>query len=88
MKVKISITTIIKIYNSQKDFILFRLNDEENRIIDFVLTNDLSRYRSKYNNNFKLVTDIKKQIKNFAIDLQVSNKRTIFTKNLKTIYNE
>jgi hypothetical protein len=69
MKVKISITTIIKIYNSQKDFILFRLNDEETRIIDFVLTNDLSRYRNKYNNNFKLVTDIKKQIKNFAIDL-------------------
>ena len=69
MKVKISITTIIKIYNSQKDFILFRLNDEENRIIDFVLTNDLSRYRSKYNNKFKLVTDIKKQIKNFKIQL-------------------
>ena len=69
MKVKISITKIIKIYNSQKDFILFRLNDEGTRIIDFVLTNDLSRYRNKYNNNFKLVTDIKKQIKNFAIDL-------------------
>ena len=69
MKVKISITTIIKIYNSQKDFILFRLNDEENRIIDFVLTNDLTRYRSKYNNKFKLVTDIKKQIKNFKIEL-------------------
>jgi len=69
MKVKISITTIIKIYNSQKDFILFRLNEEENRIIDFVLTNDLGRYRSKYNNKFKLVTDIKKQIKNFKIQL-------------------
>ena len=69
MKVKISITTLLKIYNSNKDFILYRLNDEENRIIDFVLTNDLSRYRAKYNNNFKLVTDIKKQIKNFKIQL-------------------
>lgn len=68
--VKISISTAYKISNSDKDFILFRLNDEENRIIDFVLTNDLSRYRNKYNNNFKLVTDIKKQIKNFKIILQ------------------
>ena len=67
--VKISISTAYKISNSDKDFILFRLNDEENRIIDFVLTNDLSRYRNKYNNNFKLVTDIKKQIKNFKIIL-------------------
>ena len=69
MKINISISTAYKISNSNKDFILFRLNDEENRIIDFVLTNDLSRYRSKYNNKFKLVTDIKKQIKNFKITL-------------------
>ena len=69
MKVKISITTLLKIYNSDKDFILFRLNEKENRIIDFVLTNDLSRYRAKYNNQFKLVTDIKKQIRNFKIIL-------------------
>ena len=69
MKIKISITTLLKIYNSNKDFILYRLNEDENRIIDFVLTNDLSRYRNQYNNNFKLVTDIKKQIKNFKIEL-------------------
>ena len=69
MKVKISITTLLKIYNSEKDFILFRLNEEENRIIDFVLTNDLSRYRTKYNNQFRLITDIKKQIRNFKITL-------------------
>ena len=69
MKIKISITTLLKIYNSNKDFILYRLNEDENRIIDFVLTNDLSRYRKQYNNNFKLVTDIKKQIKNFKIQL-------------------
>lgn len=75
--VKISISTAYKISNSDKDFILFRLNDEENRIIDFVLTNDLSRYRSKYNNKFKLVTDIKKQIKNFKIILQYKIKELL-----------
>ena len=69
MKVKISITTLLKIYNSNKDFILYRLNEDETRLVDFTLTNDLSRFRAKYNNNFKLVTDIKKQIKNFKIEL-------------------
>ena len=69
MRVKISITTLLKIYNSNKDFILYRLNEDETRLVDFTLTNDLSRFRAKYNNNFKLVTDIKKQIKNFKIEL-------------------
>ena len=69
MKVKISITTLLKIYNTNKDFILYRLNEDETRLVDFTLTNDLSRFRAKYNNNFKLVTDIKKQIKNFKIQL-------------------
>ena len=69
MNIKISISTAYKISNSDKDFILFRLNGERNRIVDFVLTNDLSRYRTKYNNQFKLVTDIKKQIKNFKLTL-------------------
>ena len=69
MNIKISISTAYKISNSDKDFILFRLNGERNRIVDFVLTNDLSRYRTKYNNQFKLVTDIKKQIRNFKLEL-------------------
>jgi archaellum component FlaC len=69
MKVKISITTLLKIYNSNKDFILYRLNEDETRLVDFTLSNDLSRFRAKYNNKFKLVTDIKKQIKNFKIEL-------------------
>ena len=69
MRVKISITTLLKIYNSNKDFILYRLNEDGTRLVDFTLSNDLSRFRAKYNNNFKLVTDIKKQIKNFKIEL-------------------
>ena len=69
MNIKISISTAYKISNSDKDFILFRLNEEQNRIIDFVLTNDLSRHRAKYKNQFKLVADIKKQIRNFKLTL-------------------
>ena len=60
--VKISITTALKIIRSNKDFIFYRV--EGNKMVDFTLTNDISRFRSQYNNKFKLVTDIKKQIKN------------------------
>lgn len=69
MNIKISISTSRKINNSKKTFILYRLNEEGNRIIDFILTDNLSRFRSKYNNKFKLVTDIKKAIKNLTIQL-------------------
>ena len=69
MNIKISISTSRKINNSKKTFILYRLNDEGNRIIDFILTDNLSRFRNQYNNKFKLVTDIKKAIKNLTIQL-------------------
>lgn len=77
MTTKISITTAVKILNSNKDFIFYRV--ENQRLIDFTLTNDISRFRARYNNQFKIVTDIKKQIKtNLKINLQISNKSIIF----------
>ena len=62
MTTKISITTALKIIRSNKDFIFYRT--ENQRLIDFTLTNDISRFRNQYNNNFKIVSDIKKQINN------------------------
>ena len=68
MTTKISITTAVKILNSNKDFIFYRV--ENQRLIDFTLTNDISRFRARYNNKFKIVSDIKKQIKtNLKIEL-------------------
>ena len=68
MTTKISITTAIKILNSNKDFIFYRV--EEDRLIDFTLSNDISRFRARYNNKFKILSDIKKQIKtNLKIQL-------------------
>jgi len=69
MTTKISITTAFKILNSNKDFIFYKL--ENNRIVDFTLTNDISsRFRARYNNKFKILDDIKKQIKtNLKIEL-------------------
>jgi len=69
MTVKISFTSMVKINKSTKTFILYRLNKEQNKIIDFVLTDNLSRFRDQYGNKFKLVTDIKKSINNFKIEL-------------------
>ena len=68
MTTKISITTAVKILNSNKDFIFYKV--ENNKVIDFTLTNDISRFRTRYNNKFKIVADIKKQIKtNLKINL-------------------
>jgi hypothetical protein len=68
MTTKISITTAVKILNSNKDFIFYKV--EDNKLIDFTLTNDISRFRARYNNKFKILSDIKKQIKtNLKIEL-------------------
>jgi len=69
MKIKLSATSIAKIRKTDKTFILYRLNQQQDKIIDFVLTDNLSRFRDQYNNKFKLVTDIKKEIKNLTINL-------------------
>lgn len=69
MNIKLSATTIAKIRKSKKTFILYRLNQQQDKIVDFVLTDNLSRFRDRYNNKFRLVTDIKKNIKNFTINL-------------------
>jgi len=69
MKIKLSFTSMAKIRKSTKTFMLYRLNQQQDRIIDFVLTDNLSRFRDQYNNQFKLVTDIKKSINNFKIQL-------------------
>jgi hypothetical protein len=69
MNIRISISTAYKISNSNKDFFLYKLSQDETKIVDYLLTNDLSRFRIHFNNKFRLVEDIKKQIKNFKISL-------------------
>lgn len=65
-KYKISLTLLIKLSKTKKTFICF--NQENNRITEFVLTNDLIRFRSRYN-TFKLVEIIKPNLKNLTIEL-------------------
>ena len=63
---KISLTLLLKLSKTKKVFILF--NIENNTIKEFIFTNDLTRYRLKYD-TFKLVEIIKPNLKNLTIQL-------------------
>jgi len=63
---KISLTLLIKLSKTKKTFICF--NIENNKITEFVLTNDLIRFRNKYN-TFKLVEIIKPSINKLTIEI-------------------
>ena len=63
---KISLTLLIKLSKTKKTFICF--NVENNKITEFVLTNDLIRFRNKYN-TFKLVEIIKPSINKLTIEI-------------------
>lgn len=66
-KTNVSISIAVKIILSKKDFFLY--TEENNKIKSYMLTNDLTRHRNKFNNRFKLVDDIKKQLINLTINL-------------------
>ena len=63
---KISLTLLIKLSKTKKTFICF--NVENNKIKEFVLTNDLIRFRSRYN-TFKLVEIIKPKLNKLTIEI-------------------
>ncbi len=65
-KYKISLTILFKLSNTKKVFFLF--NVENNSIKDYIFTNDLTRYRLKYD-TFKLVEIIKPNLNNLTIQL-------------------
>jgi len=56
---KINLLTALKLHTSNKDFILFNV-DANNNITNYKLTNDLQRYRYKYT-NFRLLEVVKQQ---------------------------
>ncbi len=63
---KISLTLLIKLSKTKKTFICF--NVENNKITEFVLTNDLIRFRNRYN-TFKLVEIIKPTLNKLTIEI-------------------
>jgi stringent starvation protein B len=67
---KISLTLLIKLSKTKKTFICF--NVENNKIKEFVLTNDLIRFRNRYN-TFKLVEIIKPKLNKLTIEIWYKN---------------
>lgn len=66
-KIKVTPKQLISIYTSKKDFFLYRI--ENNKLVSYMLTNDLTRHRNQFNNKFKLLVDIKKQINKLTIKI-------------------
>ena len=60
--VKLNFIQAIKIVRSKKDFIMYSV--EGGKLVDFKLTNNLSKHRDSFNNQFKLLSDVQQKIKN------------------------
>jgi len=58
----INVIDATRILNSRKDFILLNISND-NKITDYRLTNDLTKFRGHYE-TFRLVEVIKKEISN------------------------
>lgn len=65
-KYKISLSLLLKLSKTKKCFLCF--NVENNTIKEYILTNDLTRYRLKYQ-SFKLVEIIKPSINKLTIEI-------------------
>jgi len=63
---KISLSLLLKLNKTKKCFLCF--NTENNTIKEYILTNDLTRYRLKYQ-SFKLVEIIKPSINKLTIEM-------------------
>jgi len=66
---EINIFKALRIYKSNKDFIVYNLKN--NKLDNYILTNDLSNNRKKYGNEskFLLVDVLKKELNNIKITL-------------------
>ena len=57
---KTNINLTIKLLTTNKGFICYNLTDDKTQIDSFILTNDLYRYKNRYQ-SFKALSCIKKQ---------------------------
>ena len=60
--IKLSFIQALKITRSKKDFIMYDV--EGGKLVNFKLTNNISKHRDSFNNKFKLLVDVQNQIKN------------------------
>lgn len=56
--IKLTLLQQIKLNNTNKDFFLFDI-DNQNKVINYIFTNDLFRYKNKFT-KFRVVSTINK----------------------------
>ena len=56
--VQLTLLQQIKLNNTNKDFFLFDIDDQD-KVINYIFTNDLFRYKNKFT-KFRVVSTIKK----------------------------
>lgn len=66
MKLKVNLIDAYKINKSKKTFCVFE-TDKNNKIKNYILTNDLHRHYKQGENNFRLTEIIKNEIKTILI---------------------
>lgn len=63
-EIKITLSQAIKLYKTKKSFICF--NTENNKLTNYVLTDDLPRFKNKYD-SFRVISCIKSNINTITI---------------------
>ena len=68
MTINIKYNMLITLATSNKDFLLFDLNDDKDSITAYKLTNDLQRYKKSFQ-YFRVVSTLKNEIRNLKINI-------------------
>ena len=68
MQININYKLLITLAASNKDFLMFDLNDNKDSITAYKLTNDLQRYKKSFQ-HFRVVSTLKNEIRNLKISI-------------------
>ena len=68
MTININYKLLMTLSASNKDFLLFDLNNNKDSITAYKLTNDLQRYKKSFK-HFRVVSTLKNEIRNLKINI-------------------
>ena len=68
MQININYKLLITLATSNKDFLLFDLNDKKDSITCYKLSSDLQRYKNNFQ-HFRVVSTLKNEIRNLKINI-------------------
>jgi hypothetical protein len=68
MTININYKLLMTLAASNKDFLLFDLNNKKDTIVCYKLTSDLQRYKKSFA-HFRVVSTLKNEIRNLKINI-------------------